>query len=72
MEKKLFKNILLAMAGTLLFSLVLIILVLNQNFAEIETGRLSSQASMVQAGIETSGMNYLRQLDEKEFRKFAA
>ena len=56
------------MAGTLLFSLVLIILVLNQNFAEIETGRLSSQASMVQAGIETSGMNYLQKLDEKEFR----
>ena len=51
MKKKLFKNILLAMAGTLLFSLVLIILVLNQNFAEIETGRLSSQANMVQAGI---------------------
>ena len=68
MKKKLFKNILLAMAGTLLFSLVLIILVLNQNFAEIETGRLSSQASMVQAGIETSGMNYLQKLDEKEFR----
>ena len=68
MKKKLFKNILLAMAGTLLFSLVLIILVLNQNFAKIETGRLSSQANMVQAGIETSGMNYLKQLDEKEFR----
>ena len=68
MKKKLFKNILLAMAGTLFISLFLIILVLNQNFAEIETNRLMSQASMVEAGIETSGMNYLNQLDEKEFR----
>ena len=47
MKKKLFKNILLAMAGTLFISLFLIILVLNQNFAEIETNRLMSQASMV-------------------------
>lgn len=68
MKKKLFHNIVLAMAGTLALALILMILVLNQNFSEIEIGRLSSQADMVATGIETSGMNYLDTLDEKEFR----
>lgn len=68
MKNKLFKSILIAMAGTLCISLVLIILVLNQNFSSIETSRLSSEAELACAGIETSGSRYLETLDVEDYR----
>lgn len=68
MKKKLFKNILAAIAVTLGLSLLLIIVTLNRNFSSIEVNRLSSEAALAATGIETGGETFLNSIDEQDYR----
>lgn len=68
MKKKLFRSILFFMIIILTVSMTMIILVLNQNFLNIEEDQLKTQATLAIAGIKTDGETYLESVDSDDYR----
>lgn len=68
MKKKLFKSILISMIATLTICMALMIFVLNSNFKNIEITQLSKQATLVGDALEDYGEDYLKNLDDDDYR----
>lgn len=68
MKKKLFRNILTCMIITLTICMACMIFILNKNFVNIEVTQLSKEASLAATAIETSGEDFLENIDDPEYR----
>lgn len=68
MKKKLFRNILTCMVITLTISMACMIFILNKNFVNIEVTQLSKEASLAATGVETSGEDFLKSIDDPDYR----
>lgn len=68
MKKKLFRNILTCMVITLTISMACMIFILNKNFVNIEVTQLSKEASLAATGVETSGEDFLKSIDDSDYR----
>ncbi len=66
MTRKIFRSVFFSTLVILAASLALILGALNRYFMNLEETQLNSQAQLAAAGIETSGLDYLRSLPASE------
>lgn len=68
MFKKIFRTTLLIVTVVLLLSLSIVTGVLYNHFEEVQKEQLISEMTLAAQGVETTGMNYLSTLSQKDFR----
>ena len=68
MTKKIFKSNILVAAAVLIFGIACVMAILYQHFGKEINGELKKEASYLSYGVEQDGIDYLKQINEKDDR----
>ena len=68
MTKKIFKSNIVVAAAVLIFGIVCVMAILYQHFGKEINGELKKEASYLSYGVEQEGIDYLKQINEKDDR----
>ena len=68
MTKKIFKSNIVVAAAVLIFGLACVMAILYQHFGKEINGELKKEASYLSYGVEQEGIDYLKQINEKDDR----
>lgn len=68
MTKKIFKSNILVAAAVLIFGIACVMAILYQHFGKEIHGELKKEASYLSYGVEQDGIDYLKQINEKDDR----
>ena len=68
MTKKIFKSNILVAAAVLIFGIACVMAILYQHFGKKINGELKKEASYLSYGVEQDGIDYLKQINEKDDR----
>ena len=68
MTKKIFKSNILVAAAVLIFGIACVMAILYQHFGKEIHGELKKEASYLSYGVEQEGIDYLKQINEKDDR----
>ena len=68
MTKKIFKSNILVAAAVLIFGIACVMAILYQHFGKEINGELKKEASYLSYGVEQEGIDYLKQINEKDDR----
>ena len=66
--KKIFKSNILVAAAVLIFGIACVMAILYQHFGKEINGELKKEASYLSYGVEQDGIDYLKQINEKDDR----
>ena len=68
MTKKIFKSNIVVAAAVLIFGIACVMAILYQHFGKEINGELKKEASYLSYGVEQDGIDYLKQINEKDDR----
>ena len=68
MTKKIFKSNIVVAAAVLIFGIACVMAILYQHFGKEINGELKKEASYLSYGVEQEGIDYLKQINEKDDR----